>query len=58
MSFLPRATKYFLMYKIISIDEEKESLPEYSPEKAYDFHVKSSKNANKKFDQELKKTKM
>lgn len=45
------------MYKIISIDEEKESLPGYSPKKAHDFHVNSSKNANKKFDQELKKIK-
>jgi len=45
------------MYKIISIDEEKESLPGYSPDKADDFHVESARNANKKFDQELRKIK-
>jgi hypothetical protein len=43
------------VYKIISIDEEKEFLTGYSPKKAGDFHIESAKNANKKFDQELKK---
>ncbi len=45
------------MYKIFSIDDEKEVLPGYSPEKANDFHTESARNANKKFDQELKKIK-
>lgn len=45
------------MYKIISIDDEKESLPGYSPEKADDFHTESARSANKKFDQELRKIK-
>lgn len=45
------------MYKVISIDEEKESIPGYSPGNAEDFHAESAKNANKKFDQELKKIK-
>ena len=45
------------MYRIVSIDEEKESLLGYSPEKADDFHIESAKSANKKFDQELKKIK-
>ena len=45
------------MYKIISIDEEKELLPGYSPENADEFHVESARIANKKFDQELKKVK-
>lgn len=43
------------MYKVISIDEEKEFLPGYSPENADNFHVESAKKANKKFEQELKK---
>lgn len=42
------------MYKVISIDEEKEFLLGYSPENAHDFHTESAKNANKKFDKELK----
>ncbi len=45
------------MYKVISIDEEKELLPGYSPENADIFHLESAKIANKKFDQELKKVK-
>lgn len=45
------------MYKIISIDDEKESLPGYSPENAGDFHAESARSANKKFDQELRKIK-
>jgi hypothetical protein len=45
------------MYRIVSIDEEKESLLGYSPDKADDFHIESAKSANKKFDQELKKIK-
>ncbi len=43
------------MYKVISIDEEKESLPGYSPQNADAFHSESAKNADKKFEQELKK---
>jgi len=45
------------MYKVISIDEEKEFLPGYSPENADSFHSESAKIANKKFGQELKKIK-
>ncbi|NBV06417.1 MAG: hypothetical protein EBS06_04165 [Proteobacteria bacterium] len=45
------------MYKVISIDEEKEFLPGFSPENADSFHLESAKIANKKFDQELKKVK-
>lgn len=45
------------MFKVISIDEEKEFLPGYLPEKADDFHIESAKTANKKFDSELKKIK-
>jgi len=45
------------MYKIISIDDEKEFLSGYSPDKADNFHVESARSANKKFDQELKKIK-
>jgi hypothetical protein len=43
--------------QIISIDELKKALPNYSPEKADDFHTESAKLANKLFDQELKKIK-
>lgn len=43
--------------KIISIDELKKALPEYSPQKADEFHRKSAKIADKLFDQELKKIK-
>lgn len=43
------------MYKVISVDDEKEFLPGYSPEKADDFHRESARNADKKFEQELKK---
>lgn len=45
------------MYKVISIDEEKEFLPGYSPENADSFHRETAKIVNKKFDQELKKVK-
>jgi hypothetical protein len=43
--------------KIISIDELKNALPGYSPQKADDFHSESAKIANKLFDQELRKIK-
>ena len=33
--------------KIISIDELKKALPQYSPEKADDFHIESAKLADK-----------
>lgn len=45
------------MYKVISIDDEKELISGYSPENADFFHLESAKIANKKFDQELKKIK-
>jgi len=45
------------MYKLISIDDEKESLPGYSPDNADSFHLESAKIANRKFGQELKKIK-
>lgn len=45
------------MFKVVSIDEEKESIKGYSPKDANKFHIESAKTANKKFDQELKKIK-
>jgi hypothetical protein len=45
------------MFKVISIDEKKESIKGYSPKDANKFHIESAKTANKKFDQELKKIK-
>ena len=42
---------------IISIDELKKGLPNYSPKKADEFHLESAKLANMLFDEELKKIK-
>jgi len=45
------------MFKLISIDDEKELIVGYNPENADNFYEQSAKIANKKFDTELKKIK-
>lgn len=50
---------YFLdtMSTIISADEIKKQIPNYSPEKAEEFHRESARQADKIFSEELKITK-
>ena len=42
------------MTTIVSADEIKKGLPDYSPEKAERFHTQSAKLADKEFESELK----
>jgi predicted GTPase len=42
------------MVIIISADEIKKTLPNYSPDKAEEFHHQSAKQADKQFSQALK----
>lgn len=42
---------------VISADELKKQIPNYSPEKAEEFHRESAKHADKLFSEELKKSK-
>lgn len=42
------------MAKVISSDEIKKTLPNYSPDKAGEFHTMSARQADKIFDRELK----